>query len=147
MKFISNSGFTFIFKSICKNAIQAFDSIDQLKSIVNSLKESNNYDLILDNQIIENAYNICLDYKKRSDLINKKQNIYLIRRKVNKRKKFKTDSNENYYKNELKNMLNNEQIFGGTKVTIDKNIEVIILSYKYKIKHLCILKVTYFQIL
>jgi hypothetical protein len=112
------------FKSICKTAIQAFDSIDQLKSIVNSLKESNNNITIEDNQLIENIFNICQDYKKRSDLINKKQNIYLIRKKLNKRRKYKSSSNENFYKNELKILLNNEQLFGGTKEVIDKNIAV-----------------------
>ncbi len=80
--------------------------------------------IVENNQLYERIFSLCQDYKNRSDFINKKRNVYLIRKKLNKRKKYKTNSNETYYKNELKNLLNNEKIFGGTNDEINTNIGV-----------------------
>ena len=94
------------------------------------MKESDQNDLIVENnQIYEKIFSLCQDYKNRADFINKKRNIYLIRKKLNKRKKYKTNSNETYYKNEIKHLLNNdEKIFGGTNNEIITNIQVYFLA-------------------
>ena len=91
-------------KAICHDAAKAFEVLDQLKSLSNQLKEKKNPETDSDTIKI-----CCSQLNDKWNNISEKSNVNIIKKRLNKRKKFKRSSKKSFYQNELSNLFKKMQ--------------------------------------
>ena len=88
-----------------------FENIEKLRSLLKHFKED---PLSINEYEKSKLKEICIELESSHSLINSKDSLQLIQKRLNKRKKIKKTSKTLYYHNELANLLKNKGILNET---------------------------------
>ncbi len=99
-----------------------FGLLEKISCIRDQLKETENLEKSeLDIKLFE-LEELCAELNKCYELVNKKNSLFIVNKKLNKRKKIKKNLKENFYQNELKNWFKSNETIAQSSIDVDLKV-------------------------